>query len=117
MLAEGGLQQLGSLQHQRIDVHFERLQRLRMNALPGLPRRSFLEAPTFEADEIEQDLLWQKERLAALGFENLVVVDLTKAELGIPVARVIVPGLEPSREVPGWVPGKRARAALKASAA
>jgi len=96
---------------------FDRLQRLRSNALPCLPQRSFHDAPTFEADEIERDLLWQKEQLAARGFEHLLVVDLTKPELGIPVARVIVPGLEPSREVPGWVPGKRARAALKSRAA
>lgn len=87
----------------------ERLQHLRKLADAGTETRSFLDVPTFEADDIESDLSWQKERLAERGFERLLVVDLTKREFDIPVVRVIVPGLEPSRETPGWVPGTRAR--------
>jgi ribosomal protein S12 methylthiotransferase accessory factor len=39
-----------------------------------------------------------------------VAVDLTKPEFGIPVVRVIAPGLEAPRDIPGWLPGRRARA-------
>lgn len=87
-----------------------RLRRRRERVLGGTPRRSFLAAPTFTSDDIGDDVAWQKERLVAAGIRSVVVVDLTKPEFGIPVARVIVPELEPARDVPGWVPGPRARA-------
>lgn len=90
----------------------ERLAELREQSFQGAPVRSFDLTPTFEAESIEEDVLWQRERLTARGLDRLVVVDLTKPELGIPVARVIVPGLESSRQVPGWIPGARARAVI-----
>jgi ribosomal protein S12 methylthiotransferase accessory factor len=43
----------------------------------------------------------------------VVVVDLTKPEFGIPVARVIVPGLEARGVVPNCQYGRRARAFLE----
>jgi YcaO-like protein with predicted kinase domain len=51
--------------------------------------RPSLATPTFEGD-IEVAL----ERLRAVGCESAVVVDLTHPKLGIPVVKVIVPGLE-----------------------
>lgn len=74
----------------------------------GEPRRSFGAAPHFASCDIGEDVAWQKERLTSVGIQHILVVDLTKPELGIPVARVIIPGLEPSRDVPGWSPGPRA---------
>jgi ribosomal protein S12 methylthiotransferase accessory factor len=94
-----------------------RLHRQRERVLNGVPRRSFLAAPTFESESIGEDVAWQKERLLAAGVRSIVVVDLTKREFGIPVARVIVPELEPSRDVPGWVPGRRAQSVLARRAA
>ena len=42
---------------------------------------------------------------------QVVMVDLTKPEFGLPVVRVIVPGLEPILER-GYVPGRRGRTIL-----
>jgi ribosomal protein S12 methylthiotransferase accessory factor len=94
-----------------------RLHRRRERVLGGIPRRSFREAPTFMSESIGEDVAWQKEQLLAAGIRSVLVVDLTKPEFDIPVARVIVPELEPARDVPGWVPGPRAHAALARRAA
>jgi ribosomal protein S12 methylthiotransferase accessory factor len=40
------------------------------------------------------------------------VVNLTKPEFGLPVVRVLIPGLEGTDHAPGYVPGVRGRAIL-----
>ena len=47
--------------------------------------------------------------LAARGFRSVAAVDLTRAEIGVPVVRVLVAGLEGSSDAPDYVPGHRAR--------
>jgi len=49
------------------------------------------------------------------GIRRVVVVDLTKPEFGLPVVRVIVPGLEPILG-PGYLPGRRGQAVLEGKA-
>jgi YcaO-like protein with predicted kinase domain len=66
-------------------------------------------------DTLEGDVRWQLERLEAGGIRQVVVVDLTKAEFGVPVVRVVIPHLESLNGLRGYVPGKRAHAALKRS--
>ena len=51
------------------------------------------------------------DRLRTVGAGEVVAVDLGKEELGIPVVRVIVPGLEGPDDHAGYVPGERARRA------
>jgi YcaO-like protein with predicted kinase domain len=73
--------------------------------------RSFRQAPTFESETFDEDLRWLLDRVAAAGLGQVVAIDLTQEGLGIPVARVIVPGLETLADVPGFKPGPRALAA------
>jgi YcaO-like protein with predicted kinase domain len=73
---------------------------------------SFLDAPTFNGDTLKQDVSWELERLAAAGFDQVLSVDLTRSEFGIPVARVVIPGLEPKFSEKDYRPGRRARALL-----
>jgi thioglycine synthase len=47
-----------------------------------------------ENDDIFDDLQVVRSRLNSRGLKSTVLVDLTRRELGIPVVRVIVPGLE-----------------------
>jgi ribosomal protein S12 methylthiotransferase accessory factor len=54
--------------------------------------------------------------LVGAGVEQVIAVDLRKAGLDIAVVRVIIPGLESVDDVPGFVPGPRARARVKAHA-
>ena len=92
------------------DGDLERLRSRRDGVFRGDAGRSFQDAPTFEAEDIGDDIVRQKERLLAIGIAHVVVVDLTKAEVGIPVVRVLIPELEPPSDLPGWLPGRRAKA-------
>jgi YcaO-like protein with predicted kinase domain len=60
-------------------------------AVPG--SRSFARVPSREAEVFEDDLQWELELLRRAGAERVVVLDLTLPEIGIPVVRVIVPGM------------------------
>ena len=53
------------------------------------------------------------ERLRAAGLPSVLVVDLGCERWGIPVVRVIVPGAEGPDDEPTYVPGRRARAAMR----
>lgn len=64
--------------------------------------------PDLSTDSFEGDIDRILRNLQLAGMENAVVVDLTRAEVGIPVAKVIVPGLESSPHGPDYTPGKRA---------
>ncbi len=88
----------------------------KQSLLSSKPTRSFVEAPHWESDDIEQDIELLKTKLSAVGIGSLVVVDLTSEVFGIPVVRVVIPGLEGAREAPGWCPGARALKTVLAGA-
>lgn len=94
----------------------ERVVSLRTSAMPTCARRAYAAVPSFDSNTIEGDVLWQRRRLSACGLDQLLVVDLGKPEFEIAVVRVIVPGLEGSREHAGWTPGSRAAAVLRGAA-
>jgi ribosomal protein S12 methylthiotransferase accessory factor len=78
--------------------------------------RSFLESPHWDADTLDGDVQWELEHLRAAGVKRVVVIDLSKQAFGLPVVRVVIPGLEAMSEMPGYVPGRRARAMAAARA-
>ena len=82
--------------------------------LSELPVRRFDQTPTYVNDTFEADVKLLLDRLRDVGLEQAIVVDLTKPEFGIPVVRVVVPGLETYHHVQGYVPGPRARRLLQA---
>ncbi len=69
---------------------------------------SFHAVANFAADDLGHDLGWELERLRSAGVARVVVVDLTRPEFGIPVVRVVIPGLEGDVRHPHYVPGPRA---------
>jgi ribosomal protein S12 methylthiotransferase accessory factor len=72
---------------------------------------SFHEVPTFAADDLGEDLGWELERLRAAGIGRVVAVDLTRADFGIPIVRVVIPGLEGDIRHPHYTQGLRAHRA------
>lgn len=75
------------------------------------PVRSFESVPTFEGRTLDADVDWMTTQLQQVGLDQIVVIDLTRPDIRIPVVRVIVPGLEgPEDHIPGYLPGPRARA-------
>jgi ribosomal protein S12 methylthiotransferase accessory factor len=63
--------------------------------LEGMPSGARLDdRPEESTPSFEGDLAVLLAKLARVGLDEVIVVDLTHEEVGIPVARVIVPGLE-----------------------
>ena len=72
------------------------------------PRRDFARIASFQADTIEEDVAFELGRLGEASLGQAVVFDLSRPEFGVPVVRVVVPGLEPMSDAPGYLPGLRA---------
>jgi ribosomal protein S12 methylthiotransferase accessory factor len=58
------------------------------------PRRAFADVPDFDSPSLDEDLRWMLGRLSGAGIGQVLAVDLTRGAVGVPVVRVIVPGLE-----------------------
>lgn len=76
------------------------------------PRRRYDEVPNLGSETIDDDMERVVACLAAKGIEQIVVVDLTKPDIGLPVVRVVASGLEGAYQGDGsdYRPGPRARA-------
>lgn len=91
--------------------------RFRAEMRSQAPTRMFVEACDAVHDDFDGDVRWELECLYRAGLHEIVAVNLTKPELGMPVVRVVIPHLETMSELPGFVAGRRARktAAMRAS--
>jgi len=94
------------------DEDFVAAQRFHVEHGAAPAERSFQDAPNHAGEALDDDVAWEIERLRAAGFHQIVAVDLTRIELGIPVVRVVIPGLEPLHDTPGYIPGARAKRRL-----
>lgn len=77
----------------------------------GAPVRDFNTVPTWSGRSLRGDLDSLLDRLARVGITDAIAVDLTRPELGIPVVRVIVPGLEGVDSSADYLLGARGRKA------
>lgn len=75
------------------------------------PLRDFSAIPSLPAETLQAQLDILLQRLSACGIDQVVAVDLHKERVGIPVVRIIIPGLEAPHDDPLYAPGPRARAA------
>jgi len=73
--------------------------------------RSFSHVPQHDADDLALDVRWELKRLQAVGIDRVIAVDLTRPDFGIPVVRIVIPGLEWDCTHPDYTPGPRARRA------
>jgi ribosomal protein S12 methylthiotransferase accessory factor len=74
---------------------------------PSKAKRSFRVAPDLVNDSLDADVRVQLDGLKRAGIHEAVVIDLSKPEIGVPVVRVVVPGLEGIHEAPGYLGGDR----------
>ena len=58
--------------------------------------RRFRDVPTWDGDTLEDDVEHELECIKKAGIRQVVVVELTKPEFGMPVVRVVVPRLDRS---------------------
>lgn len=63
---------------------------------PGL--RDFEDCPTWQCSTLSGDVEWELGQLRNASVREVVAVDLTRGDLGIPVVRVVIPGLR----IPGF---------------
>ncbi len=86
-------------------------QRMARSVIDNLrPKRRFSDAHNLVTERFDQDLEAVLGALVARGINDIVAVDLTKPTFNVPVARVVIPGLEGAFDGPqsGYVPGLRA---------
>jgi YcaO-like protein with predicted kinase domain len=86
---------------------FHTIRSFRSRVARAKTKRVFSKIPTWRANTVEEDVAWELRCLRKVGVKQVIVVDLTKPHFGLPVVRVIIPGLEPIL-APDFVPGARA---------
>jgi YcaO-like protein with predicted kinase domain len=79
---------------------------MRRRITRSVATRRFGDVPHRDGETLEDDVEWELECIKKAGIRRVVVVDLTKPEFGLPVVRVIAPGLESILEQ-GYTPGRR----------
>ena len=89
-----------------------RTKRLNKHWFEATDTKSFADIQSFESDDFLLDIKYMLKKLEEAGLDRVVVVDLTREEIGIPVVRVIVPGLEIAAVDPERV-GKRCKDASR----
>jgi YcaO-like protein with predicted kinase domain len=98
------------LEHEFTRATLRRRHRMLRRQMADATMRDFRASPNQEFPTFEQDLDWLLERLSAAGITEVVAVDLTRPEIGLPVVKVVIAGLEGS-DHHDYVPGRRALAA------
>ena len=80
--------------------------------MPSTKKIKFSEVPTFYNEDILDDIKLIILRLKSVGLNQVIIVNLTNPDIGIPVVRAIVPGLE-TFKITKSVMGMRARVCFK----
>lgn len=80
----------------RREIGYERTKRLNRHWFVDSGTEQFSEIRSQDSEDFLDDIRLMLKRLKEAGMERAIVVDLTREEIGVPVVRVIVPGLEMS---------------------
>jgi ribosomal protein S12 methylthiotransferase accessory factor len=87
----------------------QKLRRARSLMAGPAAQRDFDAVPGHESSTCADDLQWMLGRLRAIGIAEVITLDLTRPDVGIPVVRVVIPGLEGPDDHDAYVPGARVR--------
>jgi len=78
----------------RRQIGYERTKRLNKHWFGEAKAEDFSNIESHDSDDFLDDIHYTLKRLEDSGMDRTIVVDLTREEIGVPVVRVIVPGLE-----------------------
>jgi putative methanogenesis marker protein 1 len=78
----------------RKTIGYDRVKRMNRYWFAADGEVNFSTIPSFDSDDFLTDIRFTLDILRKSGIEHVIVVDLTRDEIGVPVVRVIVPGLE-----------------------
>jgi YcaO-like protein with predicted kinase domain len=95
----------------RLQSESENLRHRQQMHAPQRPPRRLTDVPSRTFPHFEEDLQFCLGQLSRGGFDQVVIVDLSRPRLPVAVVRAIIPGLEGVSGIPGYRPGRRARAA------
>ncbi len=109
----GARDDLGDAEYEAPDPEVQHLRRALLR--DGRAPRLFSAAPRFESDDLREDAGHLLRRLKAVGIDEAFAIDLSKPEIGIAVARVVVPGLEGPHDHERYDAGARAMAVAAAA--
>jgi len=73
---------------------YDRTKRMNAYWFKDSGRVDFSTIPSYDTDDFVKDTHVMIDHLNRQGLDRVIVVDLTREEIGVPVVRVIVPGLE-----------------------
>jgi YcaO-like protein with predicted kinase domain len=88
------------------------LKYFRSQMQPPDPGIGFDEIPTFDGATLNEDLDCLLRCLRRADIRQVIAVDLSKPDLGIPVVRTVIPFLEGPSDLSKYSPGQRAKAKL-----
>jgi ribosomal protein S12 methylthiotransferase accessory factor len=80
--------------HQKRVIGYERMKRINKRWFASEKTIPFSDIYRFESDDFRTDITYVETELKQAGLHHILVANLTRPELEIPVVRVIVPGLE-----------------------
>ncbi len=75
-------------------IGYDRTKRLNRKWFENGESIAFSEMYTYRSGDFLDDITYTLGQLKRAGISHVLVTDLTRPEIGIPVVRVIVPGLE-----------------------
>ncbi|MBN1166086.1 MAG: YcaO-related McrA-glycine thioamidation protein [Methanospirillaceae archaeon] len=75
-------------------IGYERTKRINRKWFSETETVQYRDISRYESDDFLHEILYITEKLAAVGCSRVIVSDLTLPDIGVPVVRVIVPGLE-----------------------
>ena len=78
----------------RRKMGYERTRRINKYWFDAPDEVAFSSIPSFDSDDFLTDIRYVSDALERSGLDRVIVVDLTRPEIGVPVVRVVVPGLE-----------------------
>jgi YcaO-like protein with predicted kinase domain len=85
----------------------------RLMAMADAKGRDFRHIAAQQSSSFRQDIDWMIARLRSAGIAEIVAVDLTKPAFDIPVARVVIPGLEGPDDHADYWAGARAEGQVR----
>lgn len=80
--------------HRKRQIGYDRMKRINKKWFANSQEIAMAEMYAFRSDDFQDDIRYTIGQLQAAGLNQVIVSDLTRPEIGIPVVRVVVPGLE-----------------------
>ncbi|MEM7069055.1 MAG: YcaO-like family protein [Pseudomonadota bacterium] len=80
---------------------------------PSVHLTDFTDVPSKSLESFEADIGWLLKQLSKVDVNKIVSIELTKPDFGIPVERIVIPGLEGPHDHDDYCPGRRARSLIR----